>query len=299
MIKKSVYYASSFGGIRLWISRLETDKSRSKTIHDPAAGDNHIVQDRGKVVLKATASLLFDYMRGDTLSPVERLNQFKALVDTPDSSVFTHPVEGSFSASVENFRYSLDDSGQITAECTFIADGVVSDAIPAGQSTIPATGPGAVDAAADGYTAECADANIPDEGIGDAAKQSVDAWLAGEASARGIIKDTGTYSTQLSAKVGNLTDSLETWQTFKSAVLLMDSIYSAGKAALSGTVTNFFVMVATNTPLRTLLAKEFGADQVDFRYQQVLDINDLATPGLIPSGTQLKLPSQPPKGRNG
>lgn len=297
-MSESTLYRASFGSIRLWISKLDTDRSRSKVVHSPASGSNHVVQDRGGVVLRADATLLFDYMRGDTLTPVDRLNEFKALANSPDSYVLTHPIEGSFSASVENFRYGVDESGNLSAQCTFIADGEVPEAIPPGATGVPASGAGSVDAAADAYTAECADAGIADGGLGETAKTFANGWAEG-APTRQVLTETGSLSSQLSDKAATLSASHDNWQAFKNTLLLMESTYSAGKDALNGTLTNFVVRLGTNTSLRTLLAREYGADEVDLRYQQVLDLNDLRNPGMLDSGTELKLPSKTPSPRNG
>jgi hypothetical protein len=298
-VNESKFYKCEFGGLRLWVSRWVTKKSRTIVKYPPAAGDDTPVEDRGEDLVEARASLLFDFMRGDALSPLDRLNQFKALLNG-ERRVLTHPIEGSFQALVEGFEYTLDDSSSISAECTFIAAQPIPDALPPGSTSIPASGAGGVDAAAADYKAELADFGLDDDGLADAATTAADGWASRvDVSTRDVVAESGQLSSQISDKANTLTNDMEAWQMFKSTLLLGLSLRSAAQNALNGDAAGFIVRLATDTSLRSLLASEFGADQVEFRLAQALDLNDLATPGLIPSGSEVRLPSPDAKARNG
>jgi hypothetical protein len=296
----SNYYRSSYGAVRLWISKLTTDKSRTQVVHEMASGDDFVVQDRGQGCLRATGTVLFDYMRGDTLSPKDRLDEFKAIVQEAGPHVFTHPNEGSFDASIGRCTYDIDDSGNLIAEVEFIASGPVKDTIPAGASSIPASGAGLVDAAADALTAEFLEIGVDDEGVGRATKDAADGWVsATTVSPRDVLVQTGAFSTQLSAQSAQLEDDIEQWQAFKSTLLLADSVRVAAESATSDTASTFIVRLGAAVPLRSFLASEYGADEADLRYEQVMALNDIATPALIEAGSELQLPSQSPRSRNG
>ena len=299
-MSESKFYRATLDSVQLWISELTTDRSRSVVIHPPAAGDGGVVQDRGQVTgVPADARLLFDYMRGDSLTPLDRLNEFKALLDGEDHT-FTHPVEGSYKCKLGRFRYTINESGTITADLELIATQPVRDALRAGTASIPAAGTGLVDAAADAFTAEFEDAGLDDEGLGALASASADDWVAADTTnPRQVLVQTGQLSTSLSDKASGLANDHETWEAFKRTVLLGESVYVAAKTVLSDSSSTIDVLYGNDTTLRALLAAEFGADEVDLRYQQVIDLNDLATPGFIEAGTQLQLPAKPPRARNG
>jgi hypothetical protein len=294
------YYRSSFGSVRLWISRLSTDKGRSLAIHEPATGDEHVVQDRGQTLLRARATLLFDYMDGDELTPLDRLHEFKALVQTDELYVFTHPTEGSYNARVGSFTYELDEHGVITAECEFIAAMIVRSSIPAGAAAIPASGEGLVEMQADAYEAEFTEAELDSLGLGTAAKTTADVWVSSvDINPREVITTNGAFADKLSGQALTLENDLGAWQALKATYQLADAIRTAAETSTQDTASTFSYKTAGGASLRALLAAEYGADEVDLRYSQVMKLNDIEAPGLIPQGTELTLPAQRPRARNG
>src|SRR5206468_915528 len=54
-VADAAWYRSSFGELRLWLSRISTDRSRDLVVHSPSAGPDHVVQDRGPTVCGAHA----------------------------------------------------------------------------------------------------------------------------------------------------------------------------------------------------------------------------------------------------
>lgn len=292
-------YRSSFGSVRLWISKLSTDKSRTQVVHETSTGDDHVVQDRGQVITRASGTILFDWMNGDLLSPLDRLNEFQASLDE-DSRVFTHPIEGSYNARIGNFKYDIDEHGTITAEVEFIAVQTVRSVVPAGAGSIPANGEGAVEAASDAYAAELGELGIDDQGLADATKASVDAWNSdADPNPRQIYADTGAYSSKLSDQASGMEDDLDAWQAYKSVLLLSEAVRIAAEAATADTATTFILKLGGDVALRSMLAEEYGADEADLRYTQVMRLNDIQVPGLIGRGTELVMPAPRARARNG
>lgn len=295
----SQFYKSSYGSVRLWISRLSTDKTRTLVVHEPTTGDDHIVQDRGRVPLRARATLLFDWMSGDTQTPLERFNEFRALVDE-ESHVFTHPAEGSFQARVGSFTYEIDASGVITAEVEFVAVTAVTDIISAGAGSIPPSGDGAVDAAALKYDEEFRELGIDDVGLGTAAREAVDSWSASDVvDPRSVYVDTGMLTSRLGEQASAYEDDLEAWPMYVATLLLSDAVRVAAASATADTASTFSVKIASAVALRALLAAEYGADEVPLRYDQIMLLNDISDPLLLTVGSEYQFPSHPPRARNG
>jgi hypothetical protein len=73
--------------------------------------------------------------------------------------------------------------------------------------------------------------------------------------------------------------------------VLADKLYIAGKAATQQGVTYAF-RVGVATTLRSLVAAEYGAENADYYYDQVMKLNDIATPGLLVEGDTYTLPPE-------
>lgn len=292
----AAYYKASFGGLRLWMSKISTDKSRTQVVHDPSAGDQHTVQDRGRVALRTTATLLFDYMIGDNLEPIDRLQTFKSLIDDK-SRMLTHPIEGSFQARVGAFNYDIDENGVISAEVGFTAVSDIQPVSLAGAGGIPASGDGAVQAAADTLTAELAaigqTSTLPQE-----AAEASDAWnAADDINPRDVLAQTGSLTSQLGTLATAFQDSADTWAAFKATVLLSDAVLAAALAVTADTSQTFSLLVGTTIALRALVASIYGADEADQRYQQAMALNDIPSPAWLEPGTQLTLPTPTARAR--
>lgn len=290
------FYRSSFGDLPLWISRIYTDKSRSQVIHELSAGDDYVVQDRGQAPLKSRVTILFDWMNGDDLAPLDRLRKFTALVDDKPR-LFTHPVEGTFPARVGSWNYDVDSNGVISGEAELIRVGDVVAVSPAGAGSLPAAGGGAVAAAADALDIEL-------EGIGQPsvlpaqAAAAVDGWAAqGTPNPRDVLAQTGSLTEQLGTQAAGFEADLSDWAAFKSTILLAEAVRAAAESATADTASTFVVKIGSTIALRALVASIYGADEADRRYEQAMQLNDIANPAWIEPGTELVLPQSPPPPR--
>jgi len=294
----AVFYNCSFGGLRLWISKISTDKSRTQVVHAPSTGDDHVVQDRGRVLLRAKVGLLFDYMRGDDLEPIDRLRAFSALVDDT-ARMFSHPIEGTFLARVGSFEYDIDENGVISAEgVEFTAVAPVQPVTPAGAGGIPSSGDGAVQAAADTLTAELADVGQTST-LPAAAAAASDDWTSSDSvNPRDVLAQTGSLTAQLAELAAGLENDLETWAAYKATILLSNAVVAAAVGVTSDTAQTLTVLVGTSIALRALVASIYHADESDLRYQQAMQLNDIPAPAWLEPGTQLTLPTPTAKARN-
>jgi hypothetical protein len=283
------FYRSSFGDVRLWISKISTDKSRDLVVHDPSAGDNHPVQDRGRALLRAQVTVLFDYMIGDDLAPLDRLLEFKRLVDDKPR-MFAHPVEGSYLARVGRFNYEIDGSGVITADVEFVQ---VADVAPvvSGGTTSAGGGAAGVAAAAAATDAELA-AIGGSSSLPTSCATTADGWESTDApNARDVLVDTGALTSQLGVLASSYESDLQAWTAYKSIILLSDTLAGAAVGAMSSSATTFTIRVGAAIALRALVASVYGAGEADDRYAQVLLLNDIANPAWIEIGTELQMPA--------
>lgn len=285
----AVWYKSSFGELRLWLSRISTDRSRTLVVHELSAGDDHVVEDRGRGPVRARCTVLFARMAGDDLDPLERCRRLQAIVDDRPR-IFSHPTSGSYLARIGPFTEEVDDTGVITAEIEVVQVAPAEAVATAGAGTIPVTGAGAVSAAADALTAELADVGMTSS-LPDDVTSAVDDWTSGDTvNPRQVLTELGSLTSQL----GNLADALEgdlgLWAAFKATILLAEAARAAADAATSDTAQTFVVLISAPVALRALLASIYPADEVDDRYVQAMALNDIASPAWLEPGSELLLP---------
>lgn len=291
-------YLSSFGGLRLWISKLSTNKSRDIVVHDLTAGDDHVVQDRGRALLHARATVLFDYMDGDDIAPLDRLRKLTAMVDD-NARMFAHPAEGSYLARVGPFNYEVDENSNITAEIEFFQVAPVAPVAAASAGAILAPGDGTVATAADDMTNELAELGITSP-IPAQASAASDSWATsdGALSPRNVTTTTGSLTSDLGDQADELEGDIGAWQAFKATVILAESIRMAASAATAQTAQTFALRIGAPIALRALLVSVYPADQADDAFDAAMAINDIAAPAWIEIGTVLQLPQPKPVARS-
>lgn len=290
------FYKSSFGGLRLWISRISTDKSRTQIKHELSAGDQFVVQDRGRSLLTARVTVLCDYMDGDDLSPIDRIRKLSSLVDD-QPRVFSHPIEGSFLARVGPFTYEIDDKSVITAEVEFTSVDDVVAVAPVTAGTLLGPGAGAVEAAADAMTAELADIGLTSSSPA-AAIAAANSWADTDLiNPKDVLAKEGSLTQQLGAEADGYDGDMGMWSAFKSTVLLAETVRMAASAATADAPATFFLRTGTPMALRALLTSVYPADQAAERYDQVMSINDILSPAMLDVGSELEMPLPTPGAR--
>jgi hypothetical protein len=285
-----LFYESAYGDVRLFLTKISTDRSRDLVVHPLSTGNEYVVQDRGTTAgQRARCTVLFARMPGDELSPLERCRRLQAVVDDKPR-IFRHPSSGSYLARIGPFTEDIDEHGIITAELEVVRIAPIAAVSDAGAGTIPATGEGAVDAAADELAAELADVDI-DSLLPLEAKAAVTDWTSTDkVDTRKVLTQVGSLTAKAGAQADALEGDIGLWQAFKSTVLLAQSIRDAAEAATSGSLSTFLLRIASPVALRAVLASVYGADEADARYDEVLALNDLVSPAWIDPGTDLVMP---------
>lgn len=294
------FFEASFGGVRLWCSRVATSNGRKLVVHDPSSGDDHPVQDRGLEPRVTSCTLLFDEMDGETETPMERFDRFCALVEGGEPQMFTHPLRGSYLARVGRFDHEADESSNITAEVEFVPEARIPPIIVLDAGTSAASGEDAVLAAADLADAELEALGTSTPVTGEA-KTAVDAWQDPDTTVRRVLVDVSQLHEKIGTEIDrlDLAKSLDHWGAYRSMMMLADSLLAAAKAATSSVSRIMTVKVGRPISLRALLAGIYGARDVDLRYRQARSLNDIRTPAWIDPGTELRLPQPSTQPRRG
>lgn len=294
-------YEITWGSIRLFCAKVETDNSRTLVVHELAQGDEHPVSDRGAAPRTTRCDLLFDDFPGEPGTPLDRFLKFKAMVDDGVEDVFIHPIDGAYSAKVGDFHYSIDDDTNfVEVTCEFRANDVIAATLRSGLGVVPSIGVDAVAARADELNAalesvdlspELLDVDLPADLI-TAAAALPDAWIEGELPTRDILVDVARVTDQLATLTSLLEDDLALFPAWKAAMLFGAAFRVAAQAATSETASVFVMRVGTPTSVLALVVRVYGGTEADERERQVRSLNDIRTPsGLLEAGTELVMPA--------
>jgi hypothetical protein len=284
------FVPARFGKVPLWASRISTRNGRTLAINSPTTGDEHDVQDRGLELRVVSCTLLFDDMDGVVTTPKQRFDEFTAIVEGGEPQIFTHPLRGSYRATVQRFDHELVD-GVISAEVEFVPVAVIPAVTVANAGTTAVAGEGAVTAAADRAAAELAAVSLESQAI-DEARAAALSWVDADRPARLVAVDVGRVSSYIGDEIIRLRldRSIKLWPAHVAMVLLSDSVLTAGRAATADVPRVMTVRIERRCALRTLLAAIYGGFEVDLRFDQAMSLNDITTPGWLEPNTELRLP---------
>lgn len=293
------YFESAWGPIRLWCAEVATVNGRRIVTHSPSSGDDHETQDRGLDQRVATCELLFDDMEGETTSGLERFNRFREQHELGETHVFTHPMLGSYPAKVGRFDHQLRD-GVITASAEFIPEGRIPAVTVAAAGVSAVTGADAIAAAADVAQAELERVGMTSSVL-DQARTAGEAWQEDGSTARQVLVDVGQLGEAISAEIDalGLSRGLSLWRAYRAMLLLADAVVAAGRAATADVARTITVRIGRPVALRALLATIYGARDVNTYYPLARSLNDIRTPGWIPTGFELRLPQPNVQPRRG
>lgn len=309
------FFAATWGKIRLFASQVHVDNSRTQVVHELTNGDIHPVQDRGLRAGRVKCTLLFDDFPGFP-APAVAFAAFKAAVDSGAPATFSHPLSGSYLASVGEFTWALDENSTITADVEFIPEEEIRAVSPTGATATGTSGESSVSQATDDLKVALEalypepDSEIPmlkigaPEGAPDLltdAKESAARWNTGETGAptREVINDTARLSDRVGLMIesGGLEEDLAFWPVYRAAILLGEAIRSAAIAATSEVSSVFVMRVLEPTALLPLAARVYGGAEATDRARQIANLNDIRTPGWLDPGDYL-MPTKSPAQRS-
>lgn len=290
MPPSDAFFEVTWGRLKLWLSSISTDNSRSLVVHELSSGDVHPVQDRGERIRRSRCTLLFDDMTGESMPAFDRFVLFKAAVDSGAEAVFTHPIDGSYMAKVGEFNYDIDEHSIITnVSAEFVAvDEIQAVLIPASGSVSGLASEGSVTAMADALDTELEAVDLDTDITADA-RTAADAWTDPDVSPREVIASVAELSDRIADFITyeDLEGDLALFDAYRAAVMLAASIRAAAVSATSETPNVFSIFVAKPVVLLALMAKMYGGARAEERARQVIALNDIRTPGWLTPGQYL------------
>lgn len=283
---------AKYGDLPLLVSQFSDVGGRDWVTQSPSRGDDHQLQERGRRQRRTTCELIFCDQEGQRGDYLERWLAFKAAAESTTPALFRHPLEGSYVAVVVDLQGSVSlPERAVRASCTFVAAAEPAPrAQPTGAGVTVQAGPEAVDVAAARATAELDQVGVASSAPA-ACRSAAGRWASDEAPvARSIAVEAASLAAALDDLAAALLTSLGRWQAYRSVLLLRAEVLRAADAATTsaGTVYRYTVQVAE--PLRSLIARLYGAAAALELTAQVARDNGLRSPGWVAAGTVLTLP---------
>jgi prophage DNA circulation protein len=287
------YFKAAFGRLSLLVTELDSVGGRDLVIHSPARGDDHVVQDRGRTLRRTRAEVLFVDQPG--LEPaLDRFRAFLAAVNRGEPDIFCHPIDGSYLAAVEEFRYTVSaDQREVHVECSFVGVEEPEVVLSPGAGVSSASGPEEVGVTVANVATSLETQGLTSDVPGDCLAR-VTAWAqADDPDTRAVYLEVSSLSSRIATEVERLelASDLSRWELYRQFTMLQYQVQRAAEAVASEAERVFDLTLRASVPLRVLCARVYGAAEAEDRQRQVLRLNPLRSPGLVPSGTTLKMPA--------
>lgn len=295
------FYEASLAGVRLWLASLSAEGGRTLVEQQPTRGDENDVDDRGRAPRRWRVSLLFADMPDETESPADRLRRLIATLEagSDDGFAFTSPIEGTCQVRVGEFTHELGANGRLTASATLARLGAQAPAvIPLGPAVSPEAGAEAVTASAGRATAELEAVNLESNVPSSCAAAAV-RWTDPATSPRQVFLEVASLTSEIQDEIValELGGDLQLWPAYRSLVELASQTIAAANAVTATAGAVFRLLVDRPTPLRVIAARVYGAVLAAERMAEIVRLNDVGTPGMVPAGTSLVMPARRPAAR--
>lgn len=308
-----IYFDRTFGGVRMFVASIETERGRDIATQSPSLGGRHVHRDRGPRDHVTRAEILFLDQPGQD-PYTDRYDAFVKIAESGEVQIFSHPLDGSYRAKAGELQVRTDAASRmISVTCTFFREQPEQAVLPVAGGTNPAAGVESVAVAGAEASAALLKLGIPgdivleegEEARADGIKHAqfaasadtIATWRAAgeDLDSNQVLLDVA----RMVAEIDSMTEELELltditrWQAFRDVALLRHEITRAGEAFTAASRATFDVLVgAVARPLLAICAEVYGAASARARAEEVRRSNRIRTPGLVPAGTVLKMPAE-------
>ena len=290
------YIAASYGGVDLLISTISTTVGRDIIVQSPSRGDKHVLQDRGLKHKVAEATVLFIDQPGKP-NYVARAQQFLAIVEVDAPTSFSHPILGTYTARATDVQLVATDEAMIEFTCRIFAEDEPQVTFQAGAGVALGAGVEATSVAAANATNRITAADLePVSTVPATCASTVAAWGAvdpDDLDSQQVFLEVASLVGQIDNDIATyeLESDLSLWLVYQAYILLRYQVVRAAEAATSTADNVFTFVVGAPQPLLAICAAIYGPALAQQRWQDIISINRVRTPGLVPTGTTLKMPS--------
>jgi hypothetical protein len=288
-----IYFAASFAGVPMLVSRIETERGRDIVVQSPAQGDVHSLSNQGKKLRRSTCDIRF-VDQANQESYTDRYEAFLKLFEDGEAYVLSHPLDGEYVVRGGGLSVSSEaGSMSINVTAEFFHEQETPAVFPTTAGASTSAGLESVSTAvarADNVLAEFElESSVPA-----AALAEVTAWSEAEdLDSQAVFLGVASLTQQIDEDIATLglTEDLALWEPYREMILLRYEIARAGAAFTSSAATVFDLFVEQPQPVLKICAEVYGAALAREMRDRVVKMNRLRTPGRVPAGTTLKMPS--------
>ena len=292
-----ILFEGTFAGVPLDIVDVSDDEGRSVPAHEHPHVDGAETEDLGGRPRVTRLRLIFFPRREDDFDFWERYKLLRDVKERGEVQEFVHPFDGGWDARISDWSVSSNpDAGAIFVDVTLVEHRRIQSVFIAGPGTPLLSGLEEVKVSAADADAALADAgagsDVPSGCVG-----AVEGWQAEDVTPRRVNLEM----VKLSNDISKLTDDLElaanprSWNLVRTLAMLNYNVRRAARIVTAKTPRLIEVTVGATSPLLVIAGQIYGASQAQWRYGQMLELNDVHTPQRVEAGTKLK--AQSPRSR--
>lgn len=286
------YLPANYGGVDLLIASISTKVGRDIVVQSPSRGDKHVLQDRGLRHKVSEVEILFIDQPGQVPYLV-RAQGFKDAVEIDAPTSFTHPILGTYTARAVDVEMVADDEAAVRFHCRILAEDEPQITFQAGAGVSAGAGAEATSVAATNATNALTAANLSSD-VPAACTSTTTAWAGAEdLDSQQVFLEVASLTAQIDSDIDTLEleSDLDLWLVYQAYILLRYAVMRAAQAATVNADNVFDYLVMQARPLLAICATVYGPELAEERWSDVVDLNRIRTPGLVPAGSTLKMPS--------
>lgn len=230
---------------------------------------------------------------------LDRLRAFVAVLDESGVHDFVHPITGTYRARVEEVEIDFDaeEEDQAFVSCLFVEDTLDAPTFDPGAGSIFDAGLAAVRAQAAALDDELLDAGL-DSDIGADAVSLADSW---EGDPTLSLREVNLQLASMSSAIDEAMDTFElvtnplnhrVWRAMQTLLWKLRLSADSFRQTQPQLMT---ITTVRDLPLRRIVVEHYGARDCERRRDELMRLNDIDDPSLIPAGSSLRAPV--PEGR--
>lgn len=305
-----------FGPLRIDILLTDDEVQLARAKHEYPRRDGADIQPMGTGARRTSCRVIF-FERPPTVDdpgPLEdhltRFSRFYTLCVTQNEALdFVHPIFGAYSAYAdEGLRVSAD---ALKPNVLFVDVDFVEDSTTPAGGFGPNTAPLQVSTAqlntlCDAFDRDVAVLELPDDsaahGLAADIKSTVAAWETNvDLKTRDVNGDLSRLSDDINDALNDINygTDLDRIPLYRTSVRMHATLRRVAEAFQQRAPQIVDYVVVEDAPLRVLAARLYGAAQWERRYNELLELNDVTDPAIVPRGTVLRRILDNPSGVTG
>lgn len=231
------------------------------------------------------------------LNHLQRYAAFLAACRQGGTHDLVHPITGTHRAQVESFDAEAvgEEDDQIYVDVVFLEDGTAPAVFQVGTGLLPFdAGTAAVQVEAEQLTALLAASGMESDVPADASALATSWASSPELTVREVNLQLATAAAQIDAATETLelATNVANFPIYRSMQRVLWRLRQAAASFRQSQPQLITITLQADLPLRVVAAENYGAREADQRYGEMMRLNDIDDPSLVPAGTRIRAPAR-------